>query len=102
MLPRMESVSGLRSYSFHQRNSCGVAYTTSDGGVVASWEACNDGRFSGVHGRMTAAEDFLDLIVRDNPAYYRRMPIIVGRNQSARTVMPVPMSNHQSFGTPNE
>src|SRR5438093_1368699 len=72
---------------FHQSNSGGAVYTTHDGRVVARWKLCDNRRFPSVSRSVTAVLDFLHLVMGDNPADDRRLPIIVAANQSARAVV---------------
>src|SRR5437899_1885219 len=72
---------------FHQSNSGGTVYTTHDRGVVARWQVRNDRRFPCVPRSVTAIDDILDLVVRDNPADYRSLPVIIAANQSPGAVV---------------
>src|SRR5947199_8773065 len=72
---------------FHESNSRGAVYTAYDSRVVARWEICNNRRFPSVSRRVTAVLDFLHLVVGDDPADDRRLPIIIAANQSARTIV---------------
>src|SRR5438093_1284193 len=72
---------------FNQSNSGGAVYTTHDRRVVACWQICDNRRFPSVTGCVTAVLDFLHLVMGDNPADDRRLPIIIAANQSARTIV---------------
>src|SRR5438093_6103750 len=72
---------------FHQSNSGGAVYTTHDSRVVACRKVCYDRRFSSVTRCVTAVLDFLHLVMGDNPADDRSLPIIIAANQSARAVV---------------
>ena len=49
---------------------------------------------------MTAIDDFLDLILCDNAADYRSLPIIVGGNQSAGAIVQFQCRISQYVGHP--
>src|SRR5438105_3493885 len=72
---------------FHQSNSGGAVYTTYDGRVVACWQVCYNRRFPLVSRRVTAVLDFLHLIVCDDPADDRSLPVIIGANQSSGAIV---------------
>src|SRR6266480_1446759 len=72
---------------FHESNSSGAVYPTHDRGVVARRKLCDNRRFSSVTRCVTAVLDFLHLVVGDNPADDRRLPIIIAANQSARAIV---------------
>src|SRR5438874_1570151 len=72
---------------FHQSNSGGAVYTTHDRRVVACWQVCYDRRFPSVTRCVTAVLNFLHLVVGDNSADDRRLPIIIAANQSARAIV---------------
>ena len=87
MLPSVESVSGLRSVHFHQSNSSRVTHAAYDGGVVTSWQTCNDGRLSQIHGSVTAVDDLLNLAPHDYASDYRSLPIVVGSKHSSGAIV---------------
>src|SRR6266568_5141700 len=72
---------------FHQSNSRGAVYTAYDSRVVARWQICNNRRFPSVSRRVTAVLDFLHLVMGDNPADDRGLPIIIAANQGARAIV---------------
>src|SRR5690349_5042769 len=72
---------------FHESNSSGAIYTAHDGGVVTRWQVSNDRRFPLVSRSVTAVLDFLHLIVGDDPADYRSLPVIVSAYQSASAIV---------------
>src|SRR5205807_1752412 len=78
-----EKATSLQIVHFHQSNSGGAVYTTHDRRVVACWQVCDDRRFSSVTRCVTAVLDFLHLIVCDDPADDRGLPVIIRGNQSA-------------------
>ncbi len=67
----------------------GVIYAAEDRGVVAGWQRWlrYDGPLPPVPGSVAAAPDLLYLVAGDNPADYRRSPIIIRRNQIPCAVM---------------
>src|SRR5207302_3644903 len=72
---------------FHESNSRGAVYTAHDSRVVARWQICNNRRFPSVSRCVTAILDFLNLVMGDNPADDRSLPIIIAANQSARAIV---------------
>src|SRR6266481_3700103 len=72
---------------FHESNSRGAIYTAHDSRVVARWQICNNRRLPSVSRCVTAVLDFLHLLMGDNPADYRGLPIIIAANQSARAIV---------------
>src|SRR5205807_5757705 len=71
----------------HQSNDSGAVYTAHNGRVVARWQISNNRRFPSVSRRVTAVLDFLHLVMGDNPADDRGLPIIIAANQSARAIV---------------
>src|SRR6266403_676606 len=72
---------------FHERNSSGVVYPTHDGGVVTRWEVCDDRRFPRVRRSVAAVLNVLDLVLGDDAADYRMLPVVVGGNQSSGAIV---------------
>src|SRR5437667_94163 len=72
---------------FHESNSRGAVYTAHDSRVVARWQICNNRRFPSVSRRVTAVLDFLHLVMGDNSADDRGLPIIIAANQGARAIV---------------
>src|SRR6266436_6324775 len=72
---------------FHESNSRGAVYTAYDSRVVTRWQICNNRRFPSVSRRVTAVLDFLHLVMGDNPADDRSLPIIIAANQSAIAIV---------------
>src|SRR2546429_122892 len=72
---------------FHQSNPCRVIYTMDDRSVVARWKVCDDCRFAWVTRCVAAVYDILDLVLGDNPADDRSLPIIVAANQRSSAVV---------------
>src|SRR5439155_14580975 len=72
---------------FHESNSRGAVYTTHDSRVVACRQVCNDRRFSSVTRCVTAVLDFLHLVMGDNSADDRSLPVIIAANQSAGAIV---------------
>src|SRR5881397_1180189 len=85
---------------FHQSNSGGAVYTTHDGRVVARWKLCDNRRFPSVTRCVTAVLDFLHLVMGDNPADDRRLPIIIAANQSSRAIVQFQGRVLQRIGNP--
>src|SRR6266481_3223452 len=85
---------------FHQSNSGGAVYTTHDRGVVACWQVCYDRRLSSVTRCVTAVLDFLHLVMGDNPADDRSLPIIIATNQGARAIVQFQCGVLQWIGNP--
>src|SRR5438067_151619 len=67
---------------FHERNSSGVIYPTHDGGVVTRWKVCDDRRFTRVPRSVAAVLNVLDLVLGDDAADDRMLPVVVRGNQS--------------------
>src|SRR5438093_6185425 len=82
-----EKATLLQIVYFHQSNARGAVYTAHDRGVVACRQVCNDRRFSSVPRCVTAVLDFLHLVMGDNSADDRSLPIIIAANQGARAIM---------------
>src|SRR5438876_1021240 len=72
---------------FDESDSNGVVYPAYDRGVVTCWQVSNDRRFSRIPRSVTAILNFLDLIVCDDPADYRSLPVIIRGNQSPIAIM---------------
>src|SRR5436190_1376135 len=72
---------------FHEGNSDGTVYTAHNGGVVTRWQVSNDRRFPRVPRSQTAIHYVLDLVVSDNPADYRSLPVIIRSNQSSVAIV---------------
>ena len=64
MLPRIELVSGLRSYDFHEGNSSSLVYTPHDGSIVARWQISDDCRLPWMPRSVAAVPDLAHLIAR--------------------------------------
>src|SRR4029077_8315520 len=71
---------------FHERNSGSVVYPTHDGGVVTRWEVFDDRIFARVRRSVAAVLNILDLVVGDDAADYRMLPVIVRSNQSSGVI----------------
>src|SRR5260370_1269072 len=67
---------------FHERNSDGVIYPAHDGGVVTRWKVRDDRRFVRVRRSMAAVLNVLDLVLGDDAADYRLLPVVIRGNQS--------------------
>src|SRR5438034_8716652 len=63
-----EKATLLQIVHFHQSNSGGAVHPAHDRGVVARWKVCYDRRLPGISGGQPAVNNFLDLVVGDNPA----------------------------------
>src|SRR5436190_640623 len=85
---------------FHESNSGGAIYTAHDCCVIACWQICDDCRFPSISWSQSAIDDFLNLILCDNAADYRSLPIIVGGNQSARAIVQFQCRISQYIGHP--
>src|SRR5436305_623681 len=72
---------------FHKSNSGGAVYTAHDRGVVSRRQVCYNRRFPLVSRCVTAVLDFLHLLMGDDPADDRSLPIIIAANQSARAIV---------------
>src|SRR5262245_6469045 len=66
----------------HERNSGGVAYPAHNGGVVTRWKIGDDRRFVRVHWSVAAILNVLDLVLGDDAADDRVLPVVVRGNQS--------------------
>src|SRR6266496_3557631 len=78
---------GAKIVHFRESNSSGAVHSTHDRSVVARWQVCDDSRFPCVTRCMAAVQDITNLIVGDNPADDRRLPVIVRGNQSAAAIV---------------
>src|SRR6266446_8092193 len=72
---------------FHQSNSGGAVNTTYDRGVVTRWQIGYDRRLHRVPRSVTAVLNILDLVLGDNPADDRSLPVIIRGNQSSGAVV---------------
>src|SRR6188472_2989037 len=72
---------------FHQRNSGGVIYSAHDGGVVTWWKVCDDRRFVRVRRSVAAILNILHLILSDDAAEDRMLPVVITANHSASPVV---------------
>ena len=72
---------------FHERNSSGVIYPTHDGGVVTRWKVCDDRRFVRIRWSVAAVLNVADLVLSDDAADDRGLPIIVAGDQSAAAIV---------------
>ena len=70
MLPRIELLSGLRSYTSTRATSDHVVYAASDSRVITCWKICYDRRLPSVTWSVAAVPDVAPLIACDNPANY--------------------------------
>src|SRR6266567_1569150 len=71
----------------NQSNSSGVVYTVDNRGVVARLQISNNRRLACRSRSAAAVLNIADLIAGDNPAEYRRLPVIIGSNQCSGPVM---------------
>ena len=71
----------IQIVDFDQGNSCGIACAAHDCGVVPRLQVCNDRRFRWRCRSVAAVLNIADLIVGDDPAEYRGLPVIIGSNQ---------------------
>src|SRR5262249_42353936 len=71
----------------HEGNSNGAVYTAHNSGVVTRWQVPNDRRFPRVTRSPTTIHYVLDLVLSDNPADDRSLPVIIGSNQSSVAVV---------------
>src|SRR5437868_15517391 len=72
---------------FHERNSSGVIYPTHDGGVVTRWKVCDHRRFTRVPRSVAAVLNVLDLVLGDDAADDRMLPVVVRGNQSPGAIV---------------
>ena len=77
----------LQIVHFHQSNSSGVVYAAHNRGVVARWQIRDNRRFACRSRSVAAVLNVADLIAGDNPADYRRLPVIVRANQCSRRIV---------------
>src|SRR5258705_457099 len=71
-----------------------------DRGVVARLHVCNDRRFASRSRSMAAVLNIADLIAGDNPADYRRLPVIIASNQCSAPVVQFQSGIRQGIGDP--
>ena len=86
-------ISSMQVVHFHERNSGGVVYATHDGGVVTWWKVCDDRRFVRVRWSVAAVPNVLDLVVGDDAADDRLLPVVVRGQSKPRCHCAVPMSD---------
>src|SRR6516165_4033281 len=72
---------------FHQSNPGRVIYTADDRSVVARWKIRDDCRFAWVTWCVAAVYDILDLVLGDNPADDRSLPVIIRGNQRSSAIV---------------
>src|SRR6266536_2713831 len=72
---------------FHERNSGGVVYPTHDGSVVTRWKTCDDRRFARVRRSVATVLNVLDLVLSDDAADYRLLPVVVRANQGPAAIV---------------
>src|SRR6266853_5186267 len=72
---------------FHEGNSSGAVYTAHNGGVATHRQDPNDRRFPPVSRSQTAIHYILHLVLSDNPADYRRLPVIIRSNQISGAIV---------------
>src|SRR5882724_8432964 len=72
---------------FHEPNSSGAVYPTHDGGVVTGREVCDDRRFARVRRGVAAVLNVLDLVLVDDSANDRMLPVVVRGNQSPGAIV---------------
>src|ERR1044071_7036588 len=84
----------------HESNSVDVVYTADNGSVVDRWQVCNDRRFALRSWRVTAVLNVIDLINSDNPANYRRLPIVIGTDYCSTPIMQLQCRISQCIGNP--
>src|SRR5436309_2399139 len=72
---------------FRESNTGGVVYAAHDRGVVAYWQICNDRRLVWISRSQAAIHDILDLVLSDDPADNRVLPVVVRCNRSTVGVM---------------
>src|SRR5437763_598972 len=87
ILPFIELVSGAKIVHFYQCNSGGVAYTADDRCVVARLQVRNNRRLACFSRSVATVLNTADLIAGDNPAEYRRLPVIIGSNHRSSCVV---------------
>src|SRR6266436_9906847 len=72
---------------FHEPNSGGVVYPTHDGGVVTRRKVCDDRRFPRVRRSEATVLNVLDLVLSDDAADYRLLPVVVRGNQRPASIV---------------
>src|SRR6266404_3835404 len=72
---------------FYQRNPDTDVLATHNRGVSARWQVCIDRRLAWLRRSMPAALNIHDLVLGDNSADYRSLPVIVRGNQSTAAVV---------------
>src|SRR5437764_13794987 len=84
----------------NQSNSGGVAYTAYNGGVVARLQVCNNCRLACCSWNVATVLNRVNLISGDNPAEYRRLPVIIASNQCSAFVVQFQRRISQRIGDP--
>src|SRR6266496_1306901 len=77
----------MQIVNFHESNSNSIVYAAYDRGVIACWQICNDRRLPWVTRCVATVLDFLHLVMGDNPADYRSLPVIIAADQSAAAIV---------------
>src|SRR5437667_12064549 len=72
---------------FPKGNSVVAVYTAHDGGVVTRGQVPNYRRFPRIPRSPTAIDDILHLILSDNPADDRSLPVIIRSNQISGAIV---------------
>src|SRR5206468_8956499 len=77
----------LQIVNFHESNSGSAIYSAHNRGVVAGWQVRDDRGFARVSRGMAAVLNILDLVLSDDPAYDRRLPVVIRGNQSSIAIV---------------
>src|SRR5438874_9334718 len=77
ILPSIEASVSAKIVHFHETNSGHVVYATHNRGVVAWWQICKDRRFEWIRWSVAAVLNIDQLVLCDNTADYRLLPIII-------------------------
>src|SRR6266496_5204554 len=85
---------------FHESNASGVAYAAHNRGVVARCQVCDNRRLACLSRSVATVLNVADLISGDDPAEYRRLPVIIGSNQCSAPVVQFQSRITQRIGDP--
>src|SRR5438105_4696650 len=72
---------------FRESNTGGGVYAAHNRSVVARWQVRDDCRFAWVTRCVAAVYDILDLVLGDNPADDRSLPVIIRGNQRSGAIV---------------
>src|SRR5438874_791645 len=88
----------LQIIHLHESHTSGVAHTAYNCSVIARLQRCDDRRLTWLSWSVPTVLDRADLVAGDDPANYRRLPVIIRSDQSTCTVVQVQCRISQCIG----